>query len=78
MERVFKKFIGKCWIIYRRPEIAKLIMRQICDDTKTYMRRVISCECSLMDLDCRPTGLHRSQSLPNIRPKIVSRGVMGI
>ena len=62
MERVFKKFLGKCWFIYRRPEIARLIFRQICDDTKTYMRRVISCECALMDM--RPKELTRSKSMP--------------
>jgi hypothetical protein len=62
MERAFKKFIGKCWIIYRRPEIAKIILRQICEDTKTYMRRVISCECALVDM-C-PKEPSRSKSMP--------------
>jgi hypothetical protein len=66
MERVFKKFLGKCWFIYRRPEIAKLIFRQFCADTKTYMRRVISCECALMDMVC-PREMTRSKSMPNLR-----------
>jgi hypothetical protein len=66
MENIFKKFLCKCWIIYRRPEIAKLIMKQICEDTRTYMRRVISCECALMDLGARPTGIRRSLSSPNL------------
>ena len=65
MERVFKKFLGKCWFAYRRPEIAKLICRQICEDTKTYMRRVISCECALMDMICA-RKLTRSKSMPII------------
>ena len=56
MENIFKKFLGKCWFIYRRPEIAQ----QICED----MRRVVSSECALMDM-C-PRELTRSKSMPNI------------
>ena len=64
MENIFKKFLGKCWLIYKRPEIAQLILNQICEDTRTYMRRVVSCECALMDLVAKPRGLHRSMSSP--------------
>ena len=67
MENIFKKFFGKCWIIYRRPEMARLILEQICEDTRTYMRRVVSSECALIDLESRPTGIRRTQSLPTIQ-----------
>jgi hypothetical protein len=56
MENIFKKFLGKCWIIYRRPAIAQLI----CED----MMRVVSSECALADM-C-PRELTRSKSMPNI------------
>ena len=62
MERVFKKFLGKWWFAYRRPEIARLIFRQICEDARMYLRRVMSSECSLMDLEHR--RLTRSKSMP--------------
>lgn len=64
MENIFKKFFGKCWMIYRRPEMARLILEQICEDTRTYMRRVISCECALVDMV--PKELKRSKSLHNL------------
>jgi hypothetical protein len=64
MENIFKKFLTKCWIIYSRPENARLILEQICEDTRTYMRRVISCECALVDMV--PKELKRSKSLPTI------------
>ena len=66
MERAFKKFFGQCWFIYRRPEIAQLIFRQICEDTKTYLRRVVSCECELMTLYPEKKMMRRSQSSPNL------------
>jgi len=53
MENIFEKFLGKCWFIYRRPEIAQVILKQICED----MRRVVSSECALVDM-C-PRGLPR-------------------
>ena len=63
MENIFKKFLGKCWVIYRRPEMARLILKQICED----MRRVISSECSLVDMI--PKKLMRSKSMPNLKQK---------
>ena len=69
MENIFKKFLGKCWVIYRRPEMARLILKQICEDTKTYMRRVISSECALMDLDTKSKDVRRSMSSPNLKSK---------
>ena len=44
--------------------MARLILEQICEDTRTYMRRVISCECALVDMV--PKELTRSKSLPNL------------
>ena len=67
MENIFKKFFGKLWVAYHRPDIMRLILKQICEDTKTYMRRVVSCECELMDLVVRPKGVRRSQSSPNLK-----------
>ena len=67
MERAFKKFLGKCWIIYRRPEMVRLILKQICEDTRTYLRRVVSSECALMDLDVKTRGVRRSHSTPNLK-----------
>ena len=67
MERALKKFFGKCWIIYRRPEMARLILEQICEDTRTYLRRVVSSECSLVDMVTKE--LKRSKSLPTISKK---------
>jgi hypothetical protein len=61
MENIFRKFLGKCWVIYQRPEMARLILEQICED----MRRVISSECSLVDMV--PKGMKRSKSLPNLK-----------
>lgn len=72
MENIFKKFLGKCWVIYQRPEMARLILKQICEDTRTYMRRVTSCECALIDLESRSSGMRRSKSLPNISHKFHS------
>ena len=71
MENIFKKFLGKRWFSYRSPEIARLILKQICEDTKTYMRRVVSYECSFMDLYPPSTGLRRSMSTPNFKTKII-------
>jgi hypothetical protein len=64
MENIFEKFLGKCWFIYRRPEMAGIILRQICEDARAYMRRVISYECALVDLCQRE--LSRSKSMPNL------------
>ena len=64
MENIFKKFLTKCWIIYSRQENAQLILKQICEDTRTYMRRVISCECALVDMV--PKEMKRSKSFPTI------------
>lgn len=69
MENIFKKFLGKCWVIYQRPEIALLLFRQICEDTRTYMRRVMSSECALMDLDDKTKGVRRSMSSPDLKRK---------
>lgn len=69
MENIFKKFLCKCWIIYQRPEMARLILKQICEDTRTYMRRVVSCECALMDMDTKTKGVRRSMSSPNLKRK---------
>jgi hypothetical protein len=74
MENIFKKFLGKCWIIYRRPEMARLILKQICEDTRGYMRRVISSECALVDKVPPDVRLRRSHSTPNFRPKFKSHG----
>jgi hypothetical protein len=76
MENIFKKLLGKCWIIYRRPEMARLILKQICDDTRTYMRRVISSECALVDKVPSDVRLRRSHSTPNIRTKLKSHVVI--
>lgn len=65
MENIFKKFLGKCWVIYRRPEIAQLILKLICED----MRRVVSSECALMDLDDKTKGVRRSMSSPDLKRK---------
>ena len=56
------KFLGKWWFAYRRPEIARLIFKQICEDTRIYLKRVMSSECALMDM-C-PKELTRSKSMP--------------
>jgi hypothetical protein len=70
MENIFRTFLGKYWIIYRRSEMAILILKQICEDTRSYMRRVISSECALMDLNVpRTGGLRRSKSVPNLGEK---------
>ena len=69
MENIFKKFFNKVWVIYNRPEIALLILKQICEDAKTHMRRVMSSECALMDLDPKSKDLTRSKSTPNLKPK---------
>ena len=69
MENIFKKFLGKCWVIYQRPEIARLLFRQICEDTRTYLRRVMSSECALMDLDDKTKGVRRSMSSPDLKRK---------
>ena len=31
MENIFKKLLGKYWIIYQGHEIAQLILKQICE-----------------------------------------------
>ena len=64
MEKVFTKLLGKCWIIYRGRDLAQYILRQICTDAKAYLRRVVSVECALMDLD--EHKIVRSKSTPNL------------
>lgn len=65
MEKVFTKLLGKCWIIYRGRDLAQYILRQICTDAKAYLRRVVTSECALMDLD--EHKIVRSKSTPNFR-----------
>lgn len=64
MEKIFTKLLGKYWIIYRGREVAQEILKQICTDAKAYLRRVMSAECSLMDLD--EPKMVRSKSTPNL------------
>jgi hypothetical protein len=66
MDHVFHKLLNKMWWIRDGPEITLLILKQICEDARTYMRRVVSCECALMDLTATTKYVRRSQSTPNL------------
>ena len=66
MEKVFKKFLGKWWFIYRGRDIAQQIYAHIFTDARAYLRRVVSCECALIDLETKK--LTRSKSMPSLGP----------
>jgi hypothetical protein len=64
MEKVFKKLLGKVWIVYRGCVTAEQLYRDIFTDAQSYLRRVVSSECSLIDLESRK--VQRSNSCPNL------------
>jgi hypothetical protein len=65
MEKVFTKLLGKWWVIYRGRDVAQEILKQVYTDAKAYLRRVVSVECALMDLETKK--LTRSKSMPSMR-----------
>lgn len=65
MEKVFKKLLGKLWIVFRGCATSQELYNKILTDTQKYLRRVVSSECVMMDLE--PKRLPRSKSMPCLR-----------
>jgi hypothetical protein len=71
MERMFKKLLGKWWMVFQGCATARQLYSQIYTDAQRYLRRVVTSECELVNLEVR--RISRSKSAPcltNLRLKL--------
>ena len=66
MEHVFHKFLNKMWWSRERPEITLIILKQIMEDIKDYIKVQTMIDTSHMNFKTKLKGIRRCQSSPVI------------
>lgn len=66
MDKVLVRLVGLRWYIYRRPDIAVEILKQISDEIQELLHSRIVGNWGVMSKG----GIRRSQSLPNFQSSL--------